>query len=955
MKSKLKMRLLFIVFLYTCCIHICLCQTDTPIAVNNSDEQDDGIYKSTVESVRVTTLKTMTNCSLVLKFPDVRNKIATLANVGNKLVKFNLEIVGDRGLLNDTYPGSIYNPHLWVISTSLTGNAMLMLKEYFDAMSLNTLGHGVASVSLTLIQDPEDCLNDAQVEDIENIIRLQFLNNFGAEENELPEEAVICNSHIVEAGETVGRLVYICCNKELQNDLQCSELKESVWFQILFISITVLQVLIILYSPSMLPDSVYKARTVFQKYVFETEPGKLLKLNVKKVAGNVDNGFIKTRKHSFTHLTSFNAHLKDLLPGKVYTLYVKAVDISVRGSKIIPEGSAPVSVLHFIRNFFVRCKLRSEIASVGDCCTQDMCIMLPWKHAVPWYRCLGFVMTAVVAAVCASPWLLRIWFYNAHEKEAILHQADVLESRNFTIPYTGNMLSYLSPSHTIYLGIYFLFSIEIVLYTCMPNSIKRKLKFTVRKCLRDMRDTPKQDACGLFAANMLLPLKKCGVIGCVFLPVWLILLPLSLCLLALQILPIVNLSVRLLVNLLYYSIKIIHPDICNTCQKPSQGKVKMWIKIQLSSIVIVNNEEANNRSNQIVQAVSLIMSFVSMWLLLFIVIDCIAFYVECTVYALVGFILNPRDTMKYVSLILLIAVYGNDCFSGVHSKYAAYSSAINAEVQSMVGDRVMEVASQSAKEQENTAFRVPAKTAVCERMHLVAGSEKFLKWRIPRLTLFLDKADIPYIPTSFLLEMGKLNHYLCPGVIYQLYLRALLDFSFILIFLMFVFIVIFAFGQAQDISSGGQTIAALGSGFLPLVLRKFLFQSQAGSGVDKSNLKWKNMFANAVQNYADRWNFEDIYVTHTEETDVNPKAEGTCHEISETAMTDFQYNGDDNAAKEASISLLTLEECTDGVNIDLIVEEHKGKGALIFYVPNHSAEHVTNVANNRKPDDVTIV
>lgn len=953
MKSKLKMRLILIVLLYTCC-HTCICQADTPIAVNNSDaRQDDGLYESSVESVSGTTLKAITNCSLVPKFPDVRNKIATLANAGNKLVKINLEVVGDNGPLNDTYPGSIYNSHQWVISTSLTGNAMLMLKEYFDAMSLKTLGHGVASVSLTLIQIPEDCLEDAVAEDIENSVRLQFLNNFDVEENDLPDEAVICNSHIVKVGESDGKLVYICCNKMLQNELQCSELKESVWFRLLFILITVLQVLIILYSPFLLPDSIYKAKTVFQKYVFETEPGTFLKLNVKKIVDNVDSGFIKTRKHSFTHLTSFKAHLKDLFPGRVYTLYVKAVDISVRGSKIIPEGNAPVGILQFISNFFVRCKLRFEIASVGDCCTQDICIMLPWKLVIPWYRCLGFVMTTVIAAVCASPWLLRIWFYNAHEKEVILHQQDVLERRNFTIPYTGNMLSYMSPSHSFYLGIYFLFSIEIVLYTCMPNSIKRKLKFTVRKCLRDMRDTPKQDACGLFAANMLLPLKKFGVLGCVLLPVWLLILPLSLCLLALQILPIVNLSVRLLVNLLYYSAKIIHPDICNTCQKPSQGKLKMWIKNKLSSIVIVNNEEENNRRNQIIHAVSLIMSFVSMWLLLFIVIDCIAFYVECAVYAVVGFILNPRDTMKYVSLILLIAVYGNDCFSEVHRKYAAYSSAINAEVQIMVGDRVMEVASKTAKEQENTAFRVPAKTAVSERMHLVAGSERFLKWRIPRLSLFLDKADVPYIPKSFLFEMGKLNHYLCPGVIYQLYLRALLDFSFILIFLMFVFIVIFAFGQAQDISQGGQTIAALGSGFLPLVMRKFLFQSHAGFGVDKSNLKWKNMFTNAVQNYADRWNFEDIYVTHTEETDVTPKATGTVREISETARTEFQYSTDDNAANEASIHLLSLQECTHDGNIDLIVEEHVGKKALIFYVPNPSGVHVTSAANNT--DDVTIV
>jgi hypothetical protein len=179
----------------------------------------------------------------------------------------------------------------------------------------------------------------------------------------------------------------------------------------------------------------------------------------------------------------------------------------------------------------------------------------------------------------------------------------------------------------------------------------------------------------------------------------------------------------------------------------------------------------------------------------------------------------------------------------------------------MVGESMEKEAAKPDHEQENAAFRIPAQEKVPERIQFVPGSEKYLKINMPRLALFLEKTDVPYIPRSFLFRMAKLPHHLCPGEIHLLYFKALRDFSLILVFLFFVFVVIFAFGQAQDISSGGQAIAALGSGFLPLVLRKFLFQSHGGSGFDKSNLKWKNMFAQKVQNYVERWNFEDIVLT----------------------------------------------------------------------------------------------
>jgi hypothetical protein len=72
----------------------------------------------------------------------------------------------------------------------------------------------------------------------------------------------------------------------------------------------------------------------------------------------------------------------------------------------------------------------------------------------------------------------------------------------------------------------------------------------------------------------------------------------------------------------------------------------------------------------------------------------------------------------------------------------------------------------------------------------------------------MDKSDFIFIPKSFLFKMANLPHNLSPGSVHILYFKAAFDFSLIVIFLLFVFIIITAFGKVQNISTGGQTIAA---------------------------------------------------------------------------------------------------------------------------------------------------
>lgn len=892
---------------------------------------------SSTTTIKSTSVNPADSCLLVPALPDAVEVIAGEANSGKQLVKIRVTI-----RRNDSFADKRLNQ--WVISTSPTGQSMLMLKEYFDAMSVYTLGLGVGSYAVTLNQERKGCLNGKQIEEVENILRKRFLSSFGSSDHMLSSGAEICSKQMGQQRANIGRLVYVCCKYNQENKLQCSELTRSIWIQLLFISIIVLQVLIILYSPIYMPDFMYKAKSIFKTFTYTAEPDKLLEFRVKTINDslNVDAGFTEAKLHEFTHMNKFKGYLENVTPGETQTFMIKGVDICVRDSKIVAEGDAPVGIITFMKDFFVRCKMRYDIESVRGCCMQDVWVKLPCKVVFRWYECLSGIIMLMFAVVLASPWIFRIGFYYFIEEKKIKDQKEIYKEHGYTIPYPGNLVTYLSPTHYLFNVIHILFAVEIFVYIIMPGAVKEKVKFTVRQCFRDTRDKSKLDACGKMASHMLRPLKHYGVVGCFLLPLWLVVLPFYCLVIALEVIPIANLSVRLLMNLIYYISKFINPNnFRNGHHQHTSGKCSTWLQNRFETIIVKNDNEANTRLNKLLHSLALIMTFVTVWLFLIIVVECIAFYVECAVYAMVGFIINPASILKYVSLILLIAVYGNECFSGVHGRYAAYSIGINSEIQGMVGEKMTEEASKPSEEQNNTAFRVPARNYVPERLCLVTGPEGFLKWKTSRLVMFLDNSDIPYISTAFLFQMGQLNHFQCPGLVHLLYLKAFLDFFLIVLFLIFVFIVIFAFGQAEDISTAGQTIAALGTGFFPLVLKKFLFQSQ-GYALDRSNLHWKNMFAHAVQMYSEKWNFEDITVAQPDEIEMIQATNVSTVDKSENNSIEMN-NVSENRPNGTSEGEIFEAVSKNEDSIDLIVKRGKtdeGEEIMTFYVPYYESDNV---------------
>ena len=869
-------------------------------------ENGDNFTYTVVDSPRVD--KTTSACSLRPHDTSAQELIQGYIAENLRLLKYTFNVKEDNSVFspNSTEENMLLQPYKFVLALDATGKSLLTLKEYFQPLSLHTLGYGVAEIEVELIQVPPNCLTNVNTADLEKQFKLLIFRNFGNETLSTISGKEVCNQHIHATKAEVGIIIYSCCKIDVGDNLVCRNLEETVWINVLFTTILILQVIFVLYSPSFVP-SLGRMGTKFLDFTYK--PTKPLQLNIVKVDSNCvisDETFVKSRHFPFVKLETLKQAVRGQNCRILYSLFVRQVHLSVKANKILPDGYSPVSCIKFLKSFFVQCKIRHDLPGLAHCCKADIfsksdCCELPW------HKCLTPVMWLVVGVILVSPWLIRIWFFYAFEEDVLELSNRVLNKKGLTSAYPGSLTFYLTPKHVIFLLIYIIIPLEVIVFTFLPAAAKRKLKFTIQMSLKSMNETKKFDAFVSFIAHLLFPFEEFGVIGVLIFPLWLLAMPFGLIILSFLIFPVVNLIVRLLLNFVFYAAKFVNPELWQN-DEANKGNGILWRCLHYirEKIIVVNRFEKRSRRNMIAHVISLAMCLLTIFMLLILVVECIAFYVECVIYIIIGIILNSRDVMKFLSLTVLITWYGYDCFSSVGAKYKSFAKVINSEIQDKLGPDLKEVAMQSKEVQKEQAFTLAAMDGTTvDRMNVVAGREGYLKWNASRLVLFLDSADIPYIPKDFFFKTANLGHFSCPGPVYKMYFNALVELIWITLFLGFVMLVILAFGDSNNISGANQTLATLASGFLPFVFRKFLVRSHSGPALDKGNLTWQTTLAEAIDGHVKRWTFTNLDIITTLPTDIL------------------------NAPSQVNLSLPSKISVSDTVpeNVDMIVKVRQGAPA----------------------------
>ena len=853
-----------------------------------------------VQNVIEAVITTPVACSLNLSHSSLsKQSEERIEDKGSlRLVRYHFNIKNDTGPFSAANVGELFliNPYSSVLAIDGAAKSLLHLKEYFIEMSLYTLNFSVAEYQVKLEQWPTNCLENVSATDLEIELKLLIFRNFGASRSSaITLEGEVCNqymkvfddhSNFVSFDDTIGVPTYDCCRLDGEGQLFCNDLETSFSADIIFAAIIILRLVFFLYIPILLPTYGRKG----EKYVnYIHKPTNKHKLRVVKINTNemvLDDCFVKSDPFQSSALSSFKTTMHEQTENTLYNVDVKELHLFVKKTGIVADGEAPVTLFGFLNSFFFRCDTIEDLREMREgallttgsslekydedvlcvaqkifeeydlesCCTTSACPQVCgiYKHCnnntnrCLWYQICALLMKLIICISITIPWWFRVWFYYRVEEGSMAQSKHILDKIGLNQQFDGSYVRFLTPLHPLFILSYILYLLYFLIscFICFRKAdMWSGIISMLSKSLEDTIDVKRFNIFLKLLAFICFPIKKYGIL-CIFLfPLWF--LPLLLfggLLYIVNIFPLFSFTGRLLVNTIAYNIK-------NTCS------FRLFIGL----------------------------TWLLAMILLQFITECIGFYAECIIYLFIGIILNSNDTLNYLVLSLMIAIYAYQCFSSVGFRYQAFGQLLHKIIFKKLGSneakQIKQIAAEEKHKQKEHAFAVKhtneadCKDGIHIKLTSTPSLSPYLKLNAERLLLFLDTDDIIHIPRKFLMKVANIDHTFCPGPVHLLYLSALIKLFWITLYLTFQFVVIAAFGRATNSSSFNQTMAEIGGGLLPYILTTYVMKeehSQPSLEEIENNIIFEFNMNEIIENYEERWYLADLVLSdHLKDTEKN--------------------------------------------------------------------------------------
>nr|KAG5705592.1 hypothetical protein BaRGS_034790 [Batillaria attramentaria] len=689
-----------------------------------------------------------------------------------------------------------------------------------------------------------------------------LLNDFKPEaegnSGSLSKDEHICHREVRGDQDNYASFVYVCCHsdREGQGQVVCTDVLRDPWILSLLVAVLVIKVLVVLFSPSLLPESLYRLKYATLQYVYHLPQYEQMTLRMLVTAtpwvyGHDDR---VVRLNKLPGLPKLRALGETWQRDRVHDVTVRHVQLAIKARKLLAENYVPVGAFRLLYNNLFLCRLR-HLSPFTDCCgTNVLGTLNPGLRMPTWFRCARVLARILLLIVIVLPWIIRLGLYYYYEKPVVEWKQQAATRAGLHLPFTGSFTLFLTPLHVLFVVCYVILCVDSLVYGVLASSVKHRLKLVFLRCLRDMKERSKVSVCGWVTSLVVLPFTLCGVIGFLILPFYLVLLlPLLLPLLAFYLFPAINLSVRLLLHVFIF----VCPNRAARAARRAWNTLVSRVNQHMKFDTLTADESFERRSSFSqwelpFQVLVVLVCLVSFWSVTFLVMELLSFGVEMAVYTFIGLIVTADITSQYLSVIFFLFLYGHGCFSTVHKKYLNYHRVIHQQLLAMMRHKIDNIARAEEMDQENTALRVQGDMAPptdTPPVKLLVQNDR-LRWATSSLLLFLDKQDTPYIPERFFEETVDLNYCGCPGKLYVNLLAALWSFLQIIVFLLFVFVVVMAFGSAYSVSSTNQLLATVAGGFIPFVFTHFFSRSHQGASVDPESVQFKTNFHTAINSLA---------------------------------------------------------------------------------------------------------
>jgi len=567
-------------------------------------------------------------------------------------------------------------------------------------------------------------------------------------------------------------------------------------------------------------------------------------------------------------------------------------DILVDYKRMLKENTVPVGLFRTLFDTLCKCRIRF-VGPFKDCCKANM--LYSSQRVIQWGKCFRKLAKVLLIMLVPTPFYARLFIFYAFEYESLEHRKQAIAASGLKESFENSLIHYFEPSHGLFVLMYLIYVAMAVVLAFMSQAGKEhRLKKIIVESFRDLKRLDWTDTLNMVVANVIWPFRKFGLFGfLVALAYWPIALPLTAIISLAYFIPTVYLTVRMgfhskIATVVKarrshrktYKVRVdVDQDMY---QFDADNVISALTKketvthdstISLDDIDHVKPKEHMLEPDEVSRASTIIYSTItwqrvlkyvlcgvlcisSLFSAVIIMSEVIGCLVEIVVFTIMGCIVNASSLLRYVMLLVMVFVYGCDCFNNMSKQYLKMNKTLFCEVKGRIKD-LDKVTSLPSSLQENCGF----KAQELNEQAAYEGSDDVAEkpanhWMINDLVLFVDSEDTPRIPKQLFDEVTEIRVAGVPGPVYRGHLEALRQLFRIVLFIGFVFVVVLSFGAVYKVSSTNQTLAVVVGGFLPMILRMFL--APPPPNVEMGTVSFKSKMDEVIKNFCQYWPIHDL-------------------------------------------------------------------------------------------------
>lgn len=746
-------------------------------------------------------------CSFQIIDVGIKQQVQSFVAESKELIFLHFYLSNQTAAIQNGPNDTIYDILTIVRAAGGFGNELLAMHPQFEQFSIGTLMFGVEHVHIPLQILPIKCLKQWELQ--------QTLLKIGKQELGLLEKkkdgtlAHLCQVHAEDVS-GLASFYYNCCTVENNGKFVCNRLETNKWMTVLLVGMNIGNVIVFLYSPLLIPTSWYKAS--INAITLRTE--RIFKL---KLCEDLYKAKPLKTKIEMVNILSCekDSHLK-----------VKGIKLKILEMNTVSTDYVPAGIFHYLYRTFIKCHVKDH-EYVTDCCHTDICnVQYCKKEAgkrLVWHKCLQPLMQHIFLLCLLIPWVVRILFFYVFESEDRNNRETF--ARNINLEYPNILqwsLTYsLKPNHLFFICVYG--------FICFVPLSKIFIKRAMQES--NINDNKKFSTESKKLVQLLvIPCRKQGLIGCLISPIYIMIIsPLVIIRFILTYIPIFKVSWTLLCG------------IANAFRNMVNEKWRT--RKCIDSLLLL------------LRSVCLLMIFMAIGSSMFICLEVVIFFLQIGMYFTIGILLNASSVLTYVTFGGMLLFYVYDTLRNVKKKYEAFSQAV---IEFSVSDMQKQVIKtfKEKKDIKCSAFQFKLSKESSNKSHFDiefddTRNRVLLISKYP--CLFFDENSKPYFNEKAFFRMCCMKVLRAPGSLWENYKKAAVNFLLIFCFLIFVVIIVLAFGKSHGIPGTYQAIATIGGGLVPLILRRYLFKSEDVFDFKSDHFLLFEEMEQLFENYCETW------------------------------------------------------------------------------------------------------